>query len=65
MITWKKKRCAHCVTNMICKFTNKECPYAGRMFLQGYKELGEKEGLHEYAVCYKDMSMDPTKCKES
>lgn len=49
---------------MICKHKNRECPYAGSIKINGCKEWGEEEGIHEYTVCYNDtIGRDWTKCK--
>ena len=48
---------------MRCLYKNVECEFAGRTIYFGCKELGEKEGFHEYGICYnKEINRDYTKC---
>ena len=49
---------------MKCLIKNRECPHAGRIQMHGCPELGEKEGIFEYTICYNDeIGRDITKCK--
>ena len=49
---------------MKCLIKNRDCPYAGSLKMMGFPELGEKEGIFEYAICYNDeIGRDVTKCK--
>ena len=50
---------------MKCLRKNIECEWAGILTMEGCKELGEKECLHTYPLCYDDsIERDYTKCKK-
>lgn len=47
-----------------CMIKNRERPYAGSLKIEGIPEWGEKEGFHEFTICYNDeIGRDVTKCK--
>ena len=50
---------------MKCIYKNTKCEYAGKTIMVGCKELGEKEGIHEYGICYNDeIKRRPEDCKK-
>ena len=49
---------------MRCLIKDRECPHAGSLKMYGCSELGEKEDIFEYTICYNDeIGRDVTKCK--